>query len=299
MLDLEKKYNGKLLLFGEYLILEGGEAFALPLDSFYGQFQLGENAVDPLPTPLNHYLSAQVYHNVSLKKELIDKAFENGLSFNSTILRGYGNGSSGALSAALYDQFFDKQTPTLQDDRHNLSIIESFFQGKSSGVDPLVCYYNKTIHIKCDGNIEVDIEIEKKNLNDWYLLDSHVPRNTEKLVTIFKHRLTESDYRTKVAVLKTKSNLAIKHFLNTSNKFGLISLIQYVSRLQLDIFQDMILDGIKEYWTTGLSSTDYSIKLCGAGGGGFYLVHVPNSNKMKANHPLLWQQLIPVVNVSL
>lgn len=299
MLDLEKKYNGKLLLFGEYLILEGGEAFALPLDSFYGQFQLGQNSNKLLPIALCHYLSAQSYSNASLKIELIEKAFNEGLSFNSTILSGYGNGSSGALSAALYDQFYDKTAPSLQNDRTNLSIIESFFQGKSSGIDPLVCYYNKTIYIKSDGSIEINIEVEEKNLKDWYLLDSHIPRNTEKLVAIFKENLSSNEYQAKLTTLKNKSNLAIKHFLNTSNKFGLVYLIQHVSRVQFDLFQDMILDTIKEHWSTGLSSLDYSIKLCGAGGGGFYLVHVPNVDKMQANHPELWQQLIPVVNVSL
>lgn len=296
MLDLEKKYNGKLLLFGEYLVLVGAEAFALPLEAFYGRFLTNEKSQPRLPISIYEYLLAQTFAKAELEKSKLFDALTAGLAFDSTIRSGYGNGSSGALSAAIYDQFFLKTQPSLQDDRSNLIAIESFFQGKSSGIDPLVCYYDKPVHIHEDGAIDVNIGYNQNQLQKWYLFDSKSPRNTGKLVEIFKNKLQKSSYKQEIDALKEMSNRAIRLFLADKS---VDDITHDISSKQWELFSEMILEVVGPYWQTGLESQKYSFKLCGAGGGGYYLVHVPNVNDVKIEYPDLWSQLIPMVDISL
>ena len=70
------------------------------------------------------------------------------LYFDSSIPQGYGVGSSGALVAAFYDRYaVDKISPQADLIPEKLSrlksifaAMESYFHGKSSGLDPLNSY---------------------------------------------------------------------------------------------------------------------------------------------------------------
>jgi mevalonate kinase len=44
-----------------------------------------------------------------------------------------------------------------------------------------------------------------------------------------------------------------------------------VSRLQLEYFTPMVPANMRELWEAGLDSGKYTLKICGAGGGGFML----------------------------
>ena len=67
---------------------------------------------------------------------------------------GYGLGSSGAVSAAVYDLFFPGVAKlTLEQQKEDLAAIESFFHGKSSGVDALTCHARTPLYFKENGEI--------------------------------------------------------------------------------------------------------------------------------------------------
>ena len=51
-------------------------------------------------------------------------------------------------------------------------------------------------------------------------------------------------------------------------------------------FDKMIPASIKEVWLAGLESKEYFIKLCGAGGGGFFMIYTP-TDKVPLDHSLI------------
>ena len=108
----ESLYYGKILLFGEYGIIQDSMAYLslilIIMVNFYTAKPL--HIQQNLTTLLNYY-----NHLVSLKKDgnlpcdlNLDKfkeELDHGLYFDSSIPQGFGIGSSGAIVAAIYDKF--------------------------------------------------------------------------------------------------------------------------------------------------------------------------------------------------
>jgi mevalonate kinase len=95
--------------------------------------------------------------NVSKFKEEISE----GLFFDSNIPQGYGVGSSGALVAAIFERYsVSKHEPEniskdeLKSLRTVFGLMESYFHGKSSGIDPLICYMNLPILIESKESVD-------------------------------------------------------------------------------------------------------------------------------------------------
>ncbi len=99
---------------------------------------------------------------VTFNLEVLKTDVERGMYFDSSIPQGYGVGSSGALVAAIYDKYADNKITVLENlTREKLlqlknifSQMESFFHGKSSGLDPLNSYLSIPILINSKDNIE-------------------------------------------------------------------------------------------------------------------------------------------------
>ena len=91
--------------------------------------------------------------NFNIKQ--LRKDLANGLYFDSSIPQGYGIGSSGALVAAVYDRYANSKITILENlTRDKLlklkqifGLMESFFHGKSSGLDPLNSFLSLPILI--------------------------------------------------------------------------------------------------------------------------------------------------------
>ena len=142
-MDLEKKYYAKLMLAGEYGVLKGSEAITIPLKNFHAKFDhvaiedLSDSMLKSVSAirklllyikslPVNSFFANPVFEDM-------DKVVKNGCYVASTIPQGYGVGSSGAVSALVYDQLFsDKETLTIQQHRKDLATIESLIR-KASG----------------------------------------------------------------------------------------------------------------------------------------------------------------------
>ena len=92
----------------------------------------------------------------------LKRDIDQNLHFDSSIPQGYGVGSSGALVAAIYDHYADDKITVLENlTREKLlrlksifSKMESFFHGKSSGLDPLNSYLSLPILINSKDNLE-------------------------------------------------------------------------------------------------------------------------------------------------
>ena len=146
-------FYSKILLFGEYGIIRDSKGLSIPYNFYNGALKTDTNPseesiksngnlkrfVTYLETLQNDQPELVTFNLKALKLDV-----ENGMHFDSSIPQGYGVGSSGALVAAIYDKYaFNKITVLENLTREKLltlksifSNMESFFHGKSSGLDP-------------------------------------------------------------------------------------------------------------------------------------------------------------------
>ncbi len=258
---LKKKYPAKLLLFGEHLVLNGASSLAIPFHRYSAYWTKGKSSESL--DDFYIYLSSLPFVNQGKLKILKS----SGYYLESNIPRGYGLGSSGALCAAVYEFTVDhnsKKLPSVV--IRELSIIEDYFHGKSSGLDAYVILMNRPIILKGGIPKHIDIDIRAMPLN-LYLIDSGQSRNSKDLISKF---VKEESHEEEKKELVRVSDKLIKDISN-GNYHNLLSLVRLISQYQYDLLNYTIVGSIKPLWEEGLESNTFSIKLCGAGGGGFYL----------------------------
>lgn len=276
-----KKYASKLLLFGEYTIIKGGSALAFPLSNYSGNWDFSDKFDNKNLLEWKKYIETEQAKNPTLF-EINTKRFEadlnNGLFFNSDIPMGYGVGSSGALCAALYDEYATKTSKYLPISKNifQLKIIfqtlENFFHGSSSGIDPLICYLNEPLLLKGKTEAElITLKPPTKANSAIFLLDTKCPRQTEPLVNFFLEKLKKEEFNTKFEEEWCNYNeVVIEAFLNQNHALFFENL-HLLSQFQLHHLSQMIPNDFVDIWKYGLESQLYTVKLCGAGGGGFLL----------------------------
>ncbi len=258
-----RKYSGKIMWFGEYTVLLGGSALIVPAPQYFGNFSHSKDKDDQLLLFFNHL---KQFFSSRLDIETLDNNWQNGLFFESNIPIGYGLGSSGALTAAVYDQYFLSKPDSIIEMKQELALIESFFHGKSSGLDALVSYLNQPILVS-NGDIQV---IDHSLPMDWFsLVNTETGRNTNDYVQYFLAHIKPQKLKELHTIMQLTDKL-IDAVLNKEKK-SYTNLILQLSELQFDVFRHMILPSLILDWEKALKNKSGVLKLCGAGGGGFYL----------------------------
>ena len=157
-------FYSKILLFGEYGIIKDSKGLSIPYNFYNGALKIDKhhtistNKSNASLKRFSEYLETLQTENpnlVSFDMESLKKDVEAGLYFDSSIPQGYGVGSSGALVAAIYDKYANNKITVLENlTREKLlslkaifAEMESFFHGKSSGLDPLNSYLSLPILI--------------------------------------------------------------------------------------------------------------------------------------------------------
>ncbi len=274
------RYPSKLLLFGEHTINQGSQALAIPYPHFGGTWAYATNAHHRQQhlQAFAKWLEDWPVHGESSKAvdlQRFKEELNQGLYFDSNIPSGYGLGSSGAVCAAIYDRFGPARsipTDALQMAalRQTLAQLERYFHGSSSGTDPLVCYLAQPIRLYPNGGAEL-VSIPKHSPLVFFLLDTHIPRQTGPLVQFFLERCKQAAFAEQVrTVWSASADQAISAFLNEDWE-DLFEAVARISRVQLAFFADMIPTPFHQVWEVGLQHDLYRLKLCGAGGGGFIL----------------------------
>ena len=191
--------------------------------------------------------------------------------FDSNIPRGYGAGSSGAVTAAVLDLLAHAgaKIPTeLSDLKKLLGDMESYFHGASSGLDPLVSYLNKSVLIRPHELAAMDSpNFFAENI---FLLDTNRPRKAETMISFFKENVVKKHKFLVENELVPNVRRAISGFLEGDAPRFFESAHQ-ISETQYRICRDMIPMPFQNIWREGLSGDSFRLKLCGAGGGGFIL----------------------------
>ena len=278
---IHHSYHSKLLLFGEHIINKGARGLAIPTERFSASFEFikeewNEEAVvsNKAIQSLAEYI---IYHNELASLYDTNKLLgdlERGLYFQSDIPQGYGMGSSGALVAAICREYRIKaiNKKDIQAVKTELALIESHFHGRSSGLDPLVCFLHQAVIIDKGEVSEVfDLKANKEPHFKVFILNTGKSRSTSPYVKLFLEKCKDNQFDKMLSESLIKTNdLCIQSFLKPSYVPFWKSL-KLISQLQYDYMPEFIPDKFKPVWKQGLAYNDYYLKICGAGGGGFIL----------------------------
>jgi len=287
-------FYSKILLFGEYGIIEDSKGLSIPYNFYKGALKIpnkknsiSKSSNDILKDFLNYLKQRKI--NLDLVKFASD--LDKGLYFDSSIPKGYGIGSSGALVAAIYDKYaFEKITVLENLTQEKLlrlkkifSDMESFFHGKSSGLDPLNSYLSIPILINSKREIKVTgIPSQKSNGNGAvFLMDSGKIGSTAPMVSIFMDKMKKDGFRKIINEKFIKhTNLCVDDFLKGDLK-SLFDNTKKLSKIVLDNFKPMIPKEFHNVWQSGIENNSYFLKLCGSGGGGYILGFTENFKEAK------------------
>lgn len=281
-------FFSKLLLFGEHTVNLGSQALAMPLTAFEGYWSEGgtiEQQYD-LAAFAMYLFDLKQQNEAILKIDAV--AFmrdieDKGLYFASNVPTGYGAGSSGVLCAAVYQRYGesipDKTFLNYDYFKKGFSQMEAFFHGKSSGVDPLICFLNEPMLITSQGITTVNLPAYLDVNVAIFLLDTQMPRKAEPLIHWFMEKTQEHDFCDAIKQqLVPSNNMAIAAFLE-GHWTNLMKAVHQISAFQLSHLSHLILTDFRGIWQQGLENDIYKLKLCGAGGGGFILGITKNYEK--------------------
>jgi mevalonate kinase len=288
------------LLFGEYGIIQDSKGLSIPYNFYNGALKMDQNPSEEA-IKSNESLRKFVTYLEALQSEQPNlvtfdlKTLQNdanaGMYFDSSIPQGYGVGSSGALVAAIYDKYAQNKITVLENlTREKLlqlktifSQMESFFHGKSSGLDPLNSYLSIPILINSKDNIEAT-GIPTQSFDGKgavFLLDSGIVGETAPMVNIFMEKLKDQGFRTMLKDQFVKyTDACVENFLGGDMK-SLFSNTKQLSKVVLSHFKPMIPEEFHGIWKKGIDTNDYYLKLCGSGGGGYILGFTEDLEKAK------------------
>jgi len=293
-------FYSKILLFGEYGIIKDSKGLSIPYNFYNGALKVSENpsneaikSNESLRKFALHLeqLQADESELVTFNLALLNSDIERGMYFDSSIPQGYGVGSSGALVAAIYDKYANNKITVLENlTREKLlqlkaifSQMESFFHGKSSGLDPLNSYLSLPILINSKDNIE-PTGIPSQTTNGKgavFLLDSGIIGETAPMVNIFMENLKDQGFRKMLKNQFVKhTDACVENFLQGDMK-SLFSNTKKLSKVVLNNFKPMIPEQFHNIWQNGIDTNDYYLKLCGSGGGGYILGFTQDLEKAK------------------
>ena len=295
-------FYSKILLFGEYGIIKDSKGLSIPYNFYNGALKVEENpsaeaiksnkSLERFATHLEQLQNEQP-ELVQFNTEQLQADIKRGMYFDSSIPQGYGVGSSGALVAAIYDKYAQNKITVLENlTREKLlqlktvfAAMESFFHGKSSGLDPLNSYLSLPILINSKDNIE-PTGIPSQTANGKgavFLLDSGIVGETAPMVSIFMENLKDQGFRKMLQTQFVKhTDACVENFLQGDIK-ALFSNTKKLSKVVLNNFKPMIPEQFHTIWQKGIDTNDYYLKLCGSGGGGYILGFTQDLEKAKAS----------------
>lgn len=280
-MELGTIFNSKLLLFGEYGLMYDAMALSVPFPRFSGfldfesdYLHLESNA--EIRKFYKHLKSADSNKELHFSFDLprLENDLERGLFFNSSIPQQYGLGSSGALVAALFGKYAfpsnlgNNLSPEIL--KANFAVLESFFHGRSSGLDPLISYLNKSILIDSQKQIvPVDFDLQKSDLA-VALIDTKTTGATGPLVKHFIDLFNLPEFKLAFDNQFIPANNGCIESLLSGDKQRFFQHLEQLVKFQRYHFHEMIPAGFHRVISFAHCEKVY-IKLLGSGGGGFLL----------------------------
>lgn len=293
-------FYSKILLFGEYGIIKDSKGLSIPYNFYNGALKIDEHKTTATHRSNQNLKRFAEYLNelqqeqpdlVQFDLTKLEADVAKGLYFDSSIPEGYGVGSSGALVAAIYDQYAHDRITVLENlTREKLlqlkgifAAMESFFHGKSSGLDPLNSYLSLPILINSKDSIEpagIPSQTEAGK-GAVFLLDSGTTGETAPMVQIFMENMKQEGFRKMLKDQFVKhTDACVEDFLK-GDISSLFRNVKDLSKVVLDNFKPMIPKQFHTLWKKGIDTNAYYLKLCGSGGGGYMLGFTQDMDKAK------------------
>jgi len=280
--DGASAFNSKLFLFGEYGLMYNSMALSVPFPKFMGflDFDVDQSHAESTAAIRNfctHLKSGALNQSLHFPFDLerLESDLGKGLFFNSNIPQQYGLGSSGALVAALFGKYAfpsnlgNNLSPEIL--KANFAVLESFFHGKSSGLDPLISYLNKPILVDSQKQvISVDFDLQKSGLA-VALIDTKTTGATGPLVKHFIDLFNLPEFAKAFEDQFIPANNGCIESLLNGDKQNFFLHLEKLVKFQLYHFHEMIPAGFHRVISFAHCEKVY-IKLLGSGGGGFLLV---------------------------
>ena len=282
IMKLETSFNSKFLLFGEYGLMYGAMALAVPFPKYSGRLAFDTDGRHQESTAqmrkfFDHLKTKGAELNLHFPFDLdrFESDLNRGLYFESTIPQQYGLGSSGALVAALFSEYAfpaemgNNLSPEIL--KANFAVLESFFHGRSSGLDPLISYLNKPILINAEKQVaELDFDYRSSGIS-MALIDTHTTAPTSPLVQHFINLFNLPEFELAFQNQFIPANNGCIESLLSGDKEKFFSYLEQLVKFQVYHFHEMIPVNFHRVITFAHCSKVY-IKLLGSGGGGFLLV---------------------------
>ncbi len=293
-------FYSKILLFGEYGIIKDSKGLSIPYNFYNGALKTAKEfsrEISESNLSLKRFadylesLQTEKPDLVTFDIEKLKEDVAGGMYFDSSIPQGYGVGSSGALVAAIYDKYATDKITVLENLTRDKLLklkeifgeMESFFHGKSSGLDPLNSYLSIPILINSKDNIEpAGIPSQKKDgKGAVFLLDSGMVGETAPMIQIFMENMKQEGFRKMLKEQFIKhTDACVEDFLKGDVK-SLFGNIKQLSHVVLDNFKPMIPAQFHKLWKHGIETNEYYLKLCGSGGGGYILGFTQDIDKAR------------------
>ncbi|HJZ41289.1 MAG TPA: hypothetical protein VJ203_13060 [Bacteroidales bacterium] len=296
MHSIKRKFHGKILLFGEYSVILGSMALAIPYRKVSAWLQFpGNSRVNSQAVESNQTLGKFAVYLSEIREKIpellgidvlrFQADIGNGLYLESTIPGKYGLGSSGALCAAVYGAYGSKPgNPDPQVNgpglRRLFAGMESFFHGSSSGIDPLCIYTDTPLIIQSADFVRP--WVPTRDLISGmviFLVDTRQPGQTGKLVNNFRQQMEDPRQRESFTEdYIPLVNMAVGELVHGRLQYETIKNLSYS---QLNHLSSMIPEGFLDTWRKGLEKDLFACKLCGSGGGGMMLGFTPEFSKAR------------------
>jgi mevalonate kinase len=274
-------FNSKLLLFGEYGLMFDAMALSVPFDRFSGylDFDVNHSHQESSTEILKFYeylktgnTNQKLHFPFDLERFETDLA--KGMYFNSNIPQQYGIGSSGALVAALFSRysagFVPKNKPVPELLKVDFALLESFFHGKSSGIDPLTSFINKALVIDSEKQIRtVDFDLKRLDLA-IALIDTKTTGATAPLVRHFTDLFNLPEFEQAFYEQFIPANNGCIESFMKNDKTTFFRHLEQLVRFEKYHFYQMVPANFHRVISFAHCEKVY-IKLLGSGGGGYLL----------------------------
>ena len=268
-------YPSKLLLFGEYTVLSGSQALAVPLKQWKGAWKQSEDGLTTGGPALISYvdwLKSKDIISSATVAHIINDA-EEGWHYEADIPIGYGLGSSGAYVAAIYDRYVIKENSVTDSATlEMMSKMEGYFHGSSSGMDPMVSYTGEALYKNELGAFQSILDPGWPEGYQVYLLDSGIGRATGPLVEMYKEALKQERFHLSIQRELIPMVEHAIHFYLSGTSAMLEDCLRVISLFQRTHFSKLIPLAVQKQWDELIKIPGVHVKFCGAGGGGYFLV---------------------------
>lgn len=214
---------------------------------------------------------------------------EAGLYFDANVPTGYGLGSSGTLTAAVFSRYATVTVEEALELKRILGRMESCFHGSSSGIDPLQCYLNQPFRITSQGLTLLPEDFMPTDIH-VFLADTGIKSNTKPLVQYFRNKREDPDYLNAFQTDYVPCVSACISQLVEGEKTAFFASLRQLTEGQLRFLRPMITDNSIDLF---LEKPDFNIgfKISGSGGGGYVLGFtddVVKATEYMNDYQLIW-----------